>query len=85
MHNVSISKMHKLYSIRFIQQSKLIIITGIKIDTLATGQLTPGRLSKGRPRSVISVFFFNKVTFLHQQKIVPKMEDRAEQDFQRSA
>ena len=57
MHNVSISKMHKLYSIRFIQQSKLIIITGIKIDTSATGQLAPGRLSQGRPLSVISVSF----------------------------
>ena len=28
-----------------------------------------------------SSFLFNKATFLHQQKIVPKMEDRTEQIF----
>ena len=55
-----------------------------EINTLTTSHFAPGRLSQGRPRSVI-FSLFNKPTFLHQQKNVQEMEDRTEQNFQRSA
>ena len=57
-----------------------------KINTLATGHFAFYRLRSGGP-PLSDIFLFNKTTFffLHQQKIVPKMEDRTEQKFQRSA
>ena len=74
------------------EHSKLIIKIGFrnqifKINTLATGHFTPDRLQPGAPR-LSNIFLFNKETlifFLHQQRIVPKMKDRTEQNFQRIA
>ena len=58
----------------------------LKINTLATGHFASFRLRSGAP-PLSDIFLFNKTTFffLHQQNIVPKMEDRTEQKFQRSA
>ena len=83
--------MHQLQSIIFLRQSKWIIKIGFlnlifKINNLATGHFAPDRLQPRAP-PLNNIFLFNKATlifFLHQRRIVPKMEDRTEQNFQRS-
>ena len=52
---------------------------------MATGHVAPDPLSQGRPCLVIFSFFIKLLSFLHQQQIVQQMEDRREQNFQRSA
>ena len=52
---------------------------------MATGHVAPDPLSQGRPCLVIFSFFIKLLSFLHQQQIVQQMEDRTEQNFQRSA
>ena len=50
---------------------------------MATGYFAPDRLQPGAP-PLSNIFLFNKATlifFLHQQRIVPKMEDRTEPKF----
>ena len=50
---------------------------------MATGYFAPDRLQPGAP-PLSNIFLFNKATlifFLHQQRIVPKMEDRTESKF----